>query len=570
MKNLFLKFIFLTIIYQTASSQNVPLNSEIQETLHSFFQEWNSKEKPGIVGAAIKDGKVIFQTKGGMANLEEGRVIDEHTLFQLSELSKQFVVLAALDLIERNKIQMEDPIHQYLPELKQFKHPILVKHLLNSSSGLHDYWVIKELKGRKDTDNFDAADMWQVINDQEKLDFQPGSDFLVSYTNVSLLGEIVEKVTGQSLQEVLNKVVFTPLGMERTHFSNDLKSKDNIAIPYRMANENYEVFQSNFDIEGPINLYSTLNDMAKWHTAMHQDANPISSLLKKMNSFAKTNNGSYEDTSLGRLTLGNQYMHAERGIDKIWQSGNTGAFSSASFYFPSKKLTTYVMGNTGEEYNGYLAMQMAGKLLEKEFVEPSFTDFAKMKKVRVPMSTMEKYCGTYWSEKWFVRREILMERDTLWYSNGRPQNIALIPITTNKFQFMLPGDDKVFMTFEEENGEGIYYVKNGSASPSRSVQFQHTDFEESKYATMEGFYINKAHHIVYELKIKDNQLLAIHKKNGSMTLTPVKDLSFNTGSRFLYGLRFMEEEGKMVGFIGRAPGLDQLFFEKMTLEGSTP
>lgn len=176
----------------------------------------------GIVYLVAKDGEVVFATERGFADREEGRPARRDTLFRLASVTKPFVASAALAMMDRGVIGLDDPVTRYLPyftpQLADGSTPqITLRHLLTHTSGLgYDYGAEPDFSdGLSDTD-LDFAENFTRLA-RRKLNFAPGSGWEYSVA-IDVLGAALAEVEGASLDEVVRRHVTGPLGILDTSF----------------------------------------------------------------------------------------------------------------------------------------------------------------------------------------------------------------------------------------------------------------------------------------------------------------------------------------------------------------
>ena len=167
----------------------------------------------------MKNGHVVYKRAYGMADLEHGAPITPSTPFHVASVSKQFTAAAIMLLAQDGKLSLDDDVHKYVPEVPDFHYPITLGNLLHHSSGLRDQWDLLELAGwRYSLDLITNDDILSVLMRQKELNFRPGDRFFYSNTGYTLLGEIVKRVSGESLRNFTTERIFKPLGMTSTHF----------------------------------------------------------------------------------------------------------------------------------------------------------------------------------------------------------------------------------------------------------------------------------------------------------------------------------------------------------------
>ncbi len=168
---------------------------------------------PGAVLVVGHDGRVIYRKAYGARALEPRReAMTLDTVFDVASLTKVIVTTTAvMQLVEQGKVRLNDPVAKYLPEFAQNgKEEITVRQLLTHYSGLEPDMDLKTPWEGKET-GYRMA--WA-----ETPEDAPGSKFSYSDINFIVLGEVVERVSGEALDEYAVRHIFAPLKMLHTRF----------------------------------------------------------------------------------------------------------------------------------------------------------------------------------------------------------------------------------------------------------------------------------------------------------------------------------------------------------------
>ena len=169
---------------------------------------------PGAVLVVGHDGAVVYRKAYGERSLEPRRApMRVDTVFDLASLTKVVATTTAvMQLYEQGKIRMNDPVAKFLPEFAQNgKDDITVRQLLTHFSGLEPDLELKtEWSGKETGYRMAFAD---------PPDEPPGSHFTYSDVNFIVLGELVERLSGQTLDAYATEHIFAPLKMTRTTFN---------------------------------------------------------------------------------------------------------------------------------------------------------------------------------------------------------------------------------------------------------------------------------------------------------------------------------------------------------------
>jgi CubicO group peptidase (beta-lactamase class C family) len=201
-----------------------------------------------------------------MAGLEHAVPNQPGTVYHVASISKQFTAFAIHLLAREGRLSLDDDVRGYLPELHDFGRVITLRHLLYHSSGLRDQWRLLGLAGWRQEDMITQQDVLNLIWRQRELNFEPGKEFDYTNTGYTLLGLIVQRVSGRSLREFTAQRVFGPLRMRDTHFLDDPREiVRNRAASYEpQADGGYRESLLAFGAVGATSLLTTAADLARW------------------------------------------------------------------------------------------------------------------------------------------------------------------------------------------------------------------------------------------------------------------------------------------------------------------
>ncbi|MEM8893408.1 MAG: serine hydrolase domain-containing protein [Bacteroidota bacterium] len=568
MKSKYMKIYTLAILGLTLCTDSLAQSNDIpsKEAMDAVFEEFTDPEAPGIAAAVMYKGEVVYKKTFGKANVQSGAPITDDTPFQLAEMSAQFTSYATLLLEEQGKIDLEDGIRKHLPELPEIMNDIKIKHLLSHSHGLHDVRTLRWIAGWDPGDVFTQEDALSLIANQQRLDFTPGSDFTFSDTGIILLAEIIKQTTETSLNEFAQEAIFEPLGMNYTFYitnANVLSKKQ--ARAYTNEDESMQIMPHTYRIEGPMNLYSSINDLMIWDKHLRDRILGGPALHDKLSRVVELDDGTPFNQPAGKLTYGQRFIHKERGIPEFYQTGYTAGFASAIWKFTSQDFTVVTLTNTGASYTGYLGNQIAYLFLEDKFIEPASTDFTKLNGPKLKLKDLEDYTGTYWDELGGLARTIGVVDDTLRYIRGSDNSTALIPSGKDEFQMMYPYDDKVFVNFSGEPGNRVMGYINGEADVIPLVEYEAANPTTQELIALVGTYHCKAINTSWDIGLEGDELVMSNAKSGNTILRPIKQDLFS-GERWpLRAIRVVRsDEGEIDGIEINYEQIRSLIFDKIS------
>jgi D-alanyl-D-alanine carboxypeptidase len=166
---------------------------------------------PSVSLAVVKDGEVAYARAYGMAKLSPAVPATAEMRYKIASNSKHVTAAAILLLAEEGKLSLDDKVARYVPQVTRAK-DVTIRNLLTHTSGYQDYYAIDYLANysKLDVTPQGILQRWAML---PKLDFEPGSRYQYSNTNYTILGLIVEKLTGRPLMTVLRTRLFGKVGM---------------------------------------------------------------------------------------------------------------------------------------------------------------------------------------------------------------------------------------------------------------------------------------------------------------------------------------------------------------------
>jgi len=258
----------------------------------ALFAADTSTATPGAAIIVIQDGKVLQKSAYGMADIERGVPFETDTSTRLGSVSKQFTAMAIMILEEEGKLDYDDPITRFLPELSRFGDGITIRNLLNHTGGLPDYYdVMIEVTGVERPLTRHALDTYAAWGDPL---FAPGERYEYSNPGYELLALIVERASDEAFGDFVEARIFAELGMTNSVVLDERHPKlAKRAYGYRIEGEG---FAPNDDdplnyIVGSGGIYSTVEDLYRWDQALYGEQLVSKATLAKAFSPTRLNSG---------------------------------------------------------------------------------------------------------------------------------------------------------------------------------------------------------------------------------------------------------------------------------------
>ncbi len=357
--------IMLAALASAAASPAPLAADETTAKVDKLFAAWDKTTSPGVALAVIKDGKISYERGYGMAKLEDGIVNTPDRVFDIGSVSKQFTAACVAMLVREGKIGLDDDIRKYLPEMPAYESPVTVSHLLHHTSGLRDYNELLSLAGfRPESDSPTVEEALEVIRRQKKLNYRPGEEYSYTNTGFFLLSQIVERVSGKSLNAFAQERIFKPLGMTKTLFQDDHAQiiKDR-ATGYTQGDGGFKIAMSNWDETGDGNVYTTVRDLFLWDQAFYTGALG-KDLMDMLQTTGSLNSGQAIDYAWGLVV--SEY----KGLKVVEHGGAWAGFRAALVRFPEQRFSVAVLANLDSIDPSGLAFRVADIYLAGQLKEP--------------------------------------------------------------------------------------------------------------------------------------------------------------------------------------------------------
>ncbi|MCJ7622650.1 MAG: serine hydrolase [Anaerolineaceae bacterium] len=339
-------------------------DNELTKTIDAMLSELYKPDEPGAAVIITKNGEVIFRKGYGLANLELGVPIEPHMVFRLGSITKQFTAVAILMLYEEGKLDLQDDITKFLPDYPTHGHTITIEHLLHHTSGIKSYTNIKEWMEYITVD-LTVAEMIDRFK-YRPMEFAPGEKFNYNNSGYFLLGAIIEKISGMTYTEFLQKYIFEPLGMKHSYYD-----MPNLIIPgrasgYKKVDEGFEncEYLSMTHPYAAGSLASNVDDMAIWDEALYTEKLVKQETLQKAWTPAKLNNGESTGYGYGWAVANFQ------GTNLVMHGGGIPGFICDGFRFPDDHIYVSILTNLGEEIPDLLPYKIGSLVAGRSYVEP--------------------------------------------------------------------------------------------------------------------------------------------------------------------------------------------------------
>jgi len=528
------------------------------DKVDKIFAPWDKTTSPGAALAVVRDGRIIYKRGYGMAKLEDGIVMTSDKIFDIGSVSKQFTATCVVMLARDGKLALDDNVRKFILELPDYGTPITLRHLLHHTSGLRDYNALLELAGfRGDSDCPTVEEALDVICRQKKLNYAPGAEY--SYTNSGyfLLSQIVERVSGQSLNAFAQEHIFKPLGMSHTLFQDDhTQIIRNRASGYDPAGGGFQLDMSNWDETGDGNVYTSVEDLFLWDQAFYTNALG-KDVMDMLHTTGTLTSGKKIDYAFGLVVTG------YKGLKVVEHGGAWAGFRAAIVRFPDEHFSVICLANLGSMDPSGLAFKVADLYLAEKLKEPGKNPEQKAEAIVVPENELAKVVGNYQERRFGEWLEIILKEGKLLagpFRGGRM--IALVPTGPGVFE-VRPGQTAIKLEFSSAAAgkpARIKIVPPGGEEALYEKAAPLTPLTPDLLASYAGTYVSsELLGARYGISLEKDKIVVKTRTVPRAELKPVAPDKF-TEQGLGINIEFQRgRDGKVAGFklgVGRAGGIE--------------
>jgi len=411
---------------------------------------------PGASIAVIKDGEIAWVKGYGVANTDNGKIVDENTLFQAGSISKPVAALAALDLVQQGELDFDEDVSTYL---KSWKIPeseftqtekVTLRRLLTHTAGM----TVHGFPGYSETDSFPSIN--DVLDGKGNtpaifVDTIPGSIWRYSGGGYTIMEKIVEDVSGMPLEDYMAKNILPRMEMSNSTYNQPLTENfhDNVSAAYHSDGNIVPGLWHNYPEQAAAGLWTTPTDLAKYLIEIHNIYTSKSEGVLSKDIVKKMLTKDKNDWGLGPA------LRWEKDSLIFGHGGKNEGFTNDMFAF-------------AEKGNGVIVMTSAdngGRLIGE--IERSISNYygwgthnpREVEIIEMSNEQLEEYAGKYLLD--FQVPDIGDYYIDVTIKNGK---INVVDPNNNDTNLLTPQKDMMFIDLEK--GDRIEVKKDDSGAIS--------------------------------------------------------------------------------------------------------
>lgn len=536
---------------------------ELKPQLDSYFEkqvfikpgDLNGENTPGLSAIITKKDTIIYKGNFGSADLDKKTPITETTIFDIASLCKQFTGMAIALLEEKGKVNVNDKITKYLPDLPEAMSNITIYQLVHHTSGIRDWPTLFALKGWQPEEPLTLDDIYKIIKKQESLNFTPGTEFSYSNSNYNLLAKIVEAVTDTSIESWMHDNIFIPLGMENTYFVESNNAKDNvIANSYYFNGSNYLPFSNNLSAPGSSSLMSNTLDMSKWLTNFSSKTLGGNDVFNKTTHKGNLNNSKTIDYGYGL------YITEIKNKKAYAHDGAWGGYRSATVYFPEESIGIVILSNNGTLNPNKIVNDIVDILFGNESEKKNEGSVLVEQEINDEFFAL---CAGKYQQ---------VDDKDCYLTFFKDKDEYFVNIYNKNFKLYAKSDSIFFV--KEAKAELVFHLRNGEVNSHTLNQngksYLALRVEENKketsinYNKLTGTFYSKELDVKYVISYVNNELKiqsSVFPKD--IILEHSEDLTFISNSGLIKSISFIEENGAITSLVINNPRAKNLLFKRV-------
>ena len=435
-----------------------------------LFSAWMNgqieyRELPGIVVGIVAGDDLVWAKGFGFADLKARKPMTSETKFRMASHSKLFTATAIMQLREKGKVRLDDPVAKHLSWFRvkpagDDDQPVTVENLLTHSSGLP-----REAGAHWTTGEFPTADEIRSLIADREAAFAPSVRWKYSNLAYTIAGMVVEQASGAKWADYVQTNIFTPLGMTSSSVDRDVEGMAvgyGARVPNKAAREVFP-FTDARGMAAATGITSTVADMAKFVSAQFRHGprggNRIlgSGSLREMHRVRSMENNWLSGNGIG--------FAGRRLGNRLWlgHGGGYPGYTTQTLFDLESKVGVIVLTNTNDSNPGDIATQLINTVADAVIKASS----EKPKQVAWDPA-WARFAGRYRGQRGGETEVVLLNNKLAMISPWAPNldNVTnLEPIGDGRFRLVAPtggGPVGEVVRFAEQNGRVTrMYVGDG-------------------------------------------------------------------------------------------------------------
>jgi CubicO group peptidase (beta-lactamase class C family) len=437
---------------------------------------------PGLAFGIVSGGKLVYADGVGVQETQTNEEVTTTSVFRIASMTKSFTAMAILKLRDNGKLELDDPVIKYIPELRKTllpaanAKPITIRNLLTHTAGFPEDnpWADRQL-------DMTDAELLAFVSKGISMAYIPGQNFEYSNLGYALLGQIIKRVSKRSYEKYVTDNILVPLGMNHTYWEYSNVPSNKLVHGYRLVTGQWieeELLHSGaFSCTGGILI--SVEDFSKYMT-LHLSAWPASNLksrgpvanatIREMHTQGSITRLRRRDAGKSNCPIINSYNHGLSwsknciGKTTLQHSGGLPGFGSNWAFMPEYDIAVVSMTNLTYAAPDMLNSRVLDTLISIADLQPRVVHISQILKQRqqellkvLPAWNIGAGSDVF-SENFFkdyFRDDLRVESQALYRKIGRIVRVGeMIPVNQLRGYFTITGESgkiDVWFTLSPEN-----------------------------------------------------------------------------------------------------------------------
>ncbi len=367
-KSFYQTFLFVLVCFSICFQNDILAQDKAAKIDEVMKKIAENRQFNGSVLVAEK-GEIIYKNGFGYANMDWKIPNNPDTKFRIGSITKQFVALQIMQLVDEGKIKLDGKLTDYLPEYrKDTGDKITIHHLLTHTSGIPSYTGLPGFWSDSTRNPYEIDYMVARFHSGD-LEFEPGSEYRYNNTGYFLLGVIIEKVTGKSYIQNLQERILIPLNMKNSGVDRNVEILENRASGYYKELTGYtnEPYFYMLNAMGAGDMYSTVEDLYLWDRALYTDK--LISEKSKKTMFTPFLNKYAYGWGVSNVSLG----ESSDSVQVVTHSGGINGFNTRIFRLIEDGHLILLFNNTGSTNLSEMCNTITNILYDRPYKMPKIS-----------------------------------------------------------------------------------------------------------------------------------------------------------------------------------------------------
>jgi len=427
------------------------LDQDIQKIVKQY-------KLPSLAYAILQKNTSPFIRVSGVTNIKNNTLADQHTQYRIASISKMFVGIAVMQLVEAKQVKLSDRVNDLYPELDfnnpwQDTHPLRLVHLLENTTGWNDI-SLREF-AYENTPALSLDDALAINSNSRTSRWPPGTRQAYTNSAATVAARIVEKLSGLKFTDYVEQHIFVPLNMQHSSYAQPL-DQDNAATGYK---RHQPVPFKHILMQPSGSLSASIEDMSRFTMMLINQGEPLLS-ANTLNRMEHS-----ESTNLNRFAAGYGIANFSRYYQGHRYRGHDGAlpgWMSELVYSPKHQVGFVLLLNSEQPRAFRAIVELISSTLAKSFPKPLLTN-TQVPDGLIAQSGYYQYINPrnekqFFLERLIATRKLTVTQDSANFSSLLPANWQRTLYYSEQGKWLNPQGEEV-MAFANDpiEGEVLHY-----------------------------------------------------------------------------------------------------------------